>query len=202
MLRNVISKASGPGANDRSNTFNVGDAEYDKQMAGILPFDTSAIPADATITGAVLTLTRAGKIGEGDDPGSGLGDLVFDLRCPASPDGPYYGLEWGVDLADLEAFADFREVDVMDLPAANFQQTTGTIVAGADALDGIAKGVGSTTNPMTQVRVRFSNDDNGNLSPDYLLFYAGENPVEIYRPTLLVTYELPAPDRVSTGGDE
>jgi len=185
----------GEEANNASTTFNVGDAEFDKQMIGILPFDTSALPTNATIVSATLQLTRAGKIG---DATNGLGNLVMDLRCPTSPDDPYYGEQWGVDLADLQAYADFSDAGTgLPYPTTNFSIVTFDIEP--SAFDGIAKGVGSSTQPYTQVRVRFERPDNGNYAPDYLLFYAGDR---FYKPALTVVYQLPAAPRRVSGGDQ
>ena len=185
----------GEEANNSATTFNVGDAEFDKQMMGILPFDTSALPASATIVSATLELTRAGKIG---NAAIGLGDLVLDLRCPTSPDGPFYGTDWGVDLADLQAFADFSAIATgVPYPTTNFDVVTFDIDPAG--FDGIAKALGSATQPHTQARVRFTNPDNGNLAPDYLYFYSGDR---FFKPTLKVMYQMPIPPRRVGGGDE
>jgi hypothetical protein len=44
---------------------------------------------------------------------------------------------------------------------------------------------------VTQLRLRFSKDDNDDMSADYLMFYSGNATTASYRPQLIVEYYVP-----------
>jgi len=170
---NMITMAEGP-AVAKGTVAQVGDDGANWQNRGVFSFDTSGIPADATITTVTLRLTRAGSAGNV----AGLGALVLDMG------GALIGANAGLDSFDYDdASAAFLDVATsFPAPGGNGFTTFAELdAANFDAID---------RDGTTQFRVRFatpSDDDNG---ADYITFHTGEA-AALVRPELIVNYDLP-----------
>jgi len=169
----------------RSQTISVGDTADDRQVLGLLSFDTSSIPDDAYIVSAQLALTRSTKRGDPQDLTLPLGDLVVDMRCVLSvPD--FYGAVPEVESGDFQAFSRYEDVTAAPLtyPATNGALATGMIKD--ELLSEINKA------GLTQFKVRFALEDNDNSRADQLLFFSGDMArIQAYQPSLTVTYRTP-----------
>ncbi|MGE5250446.1 MAG: choice-of-anchor tandem repeat GloVer-containing protein, partial [Bacteroidota bacterium] len=156
-----------------ATTFNVGDNQKDEQFRAILSFNTAALPDNATIVSAQLKVRRQAAVGT--DPFITHGPLLVDLRR-----GGFSG-NWALQLSDFSA------------------APTGTARERILLLTGAwyAAQMGPTNLlyinkfGVTQFRLRFSKDDNDDLSADYLRFFSGDASTPDYRPVLVIGYTVP-----------
>ena len=147
-----------------------GDDPLDRQVVFILSFDTSSIPSSATLVSATLELTRTGTIG--GDPFPSLGSLMVDMK-----NGTF-------GTAALEA-GDFQApASAVGIAAMGNQGSTGVysadLAGGLDAVNKIGR---------TQLRLRFSLDDNDNSTNDQGGFTSSESSTVAARPKLIVTFQ-------------
>ncbi len=174
-----VNLIEGP-VNSKAQTLDVGDDAQNWGRRGILSFDTSGIPASATITGARIRLTRASLTGNV----SGLGSLVLDMAAGgASSRGGCSGF---INAATLES-ADYHETETLALDVASSFPAPGgngftTFVeidpAYFDLLD---------RNCRTQFRFGFATESDDDGTADYIAFHSGEAGVTV-RPELIVEY--------------
>ncbi|MFZ5855578.1 MAG: hypothetical protein ACOYZ6_02005 [Chloroflexota bacterium] len=161
--------------NSAASTFRLGDDAQDRQYRAILSFNTAAIPDNAVLLSVTLKIRRSSLVGT--DPFNTHGALRMDVRK-----GEFNG-NAALELADFRAaatqssVATFNKTNVMlwynaVVPSANF---------GAFNLVG-----------LSQVRLRFSTDDNNDNGADYRNFLSGNS---AYKPVLWITYYEPS------GGD-
>ena len=149
-----------------------GDATSDRQYKAIVSFDTSSIPAGATITAATLEMTR-GRI-SGTDPFTILGNLEVDIVSGA------FGGNLALAASDFEAAATVTGAAMMSVVTAQFQVSSGNLsAAGLTAID---------TSGTTQLRLAFDIDDNDDGGNDYVGFYSANNGTASRHPRLVVTY--------------
>ena len=159
-------------------TFNLGDDNLDRQYRAILSFD-SALPAGAVITKATLKIKQPAtnfKVGN-NNPFTWGGGLKIDV-CQKK-----FGTLPGMQKSDFEYF-----------DAASCLLKVGTFGTTPDAFwysaplsaAGIAK---INTAGLTQFRLYFANDDNDDMSADYLKFYSGDSGVS--SPRLVIEYNYP-----------
>ena len=150
-----------------------GDATQDRQYRSILSFDTSSIPAGATIQAATLRLRRG--ILRGLDPfTNGFGQCLVDVN-----NGGFSG-STALQASDFEAAATATAAASMSAPAADLDWSEGSL----DAAGLLAINVSGTT----QTRVYFQVDDNENGSDDLMGYYSSNNSVAANHPQLVVTY--------------
>jgi len=167
------SSQGGVTSNHNATTLVVGDNEKNRQSLGIISFNTATLPDNAVVTSARLILQKQGFVG---NPFTALGDLTLDIKDGAfsqnvilqledfSAPAAQSGQERVIALADAHQYA-------ADLSAASFE---------------FISRVG-----VTQFRLRYTLDDNNNLSADYIKFFAGNSYANA--PQLIVTYDLGAP---------
>jgi hypothetical protein len=161
----------------------VGDDGNDRQYKGILSFDTSSIPDGATITSVVLTLTRGSLTGT--NPFTTHGTLNVDASA-----GGFNG-NVALETGDFQANATVVGAATMSVVTSNGQVSSGTFLT-----PGLAA-VNKTG--ITQVRIYFALDDNGDSGADYVGFYSGDNGTASNRPRLIVSYTLdPVPPGAPT----
>ncbi len=155
-------------------TFNLGDDAQDRQYRAILSFDTSTLPDTAVVTGIKLGLRRQAV--SGTNPFSTHGNIKVDIRK-----GPF-------GTSALQA-GDFQ--------AAASKPNIGTITNSPDVNKWYAASLLSTAhayiNPqgITQLRLRFTTDDNDDNGADLLKFYSGNAVALSDRPLLEITYYIP-----------
>lgn len=164
-----------------SSTFPVGDTATRQQQQGLLSFDTSSIPVGSTITSAELRLFCTSIV---SFPSS-LGALNIDMRNPYVFPGSYrYGALDVVEASDFQAWSHFQSVGQITLPARN--QFTAWTPLDASGLVAINRG------GITQMKLRFTNPDDGDLLTDSIAFAASDfGPTSSGRPTLRITYQEP-----------
>jgi len=164
-----------------SSTFPVGDTATRQQQIGLLSFDTSAIPVGSTITSAELRLFCTSIV---SFPSS-LGALNIDMRNPYIYPGSYrYGMTDVAEAIDFQAWSHFPAVGQVVLPARN--QFSAWTPLDARGLVAINRG------GITQMKLRFTSKDDGDLLTDSIAFAASDfGPTSSGRPTLRVTYQEP-----------
>lgn len=173
VLESGENTSMGGSLNATKSTFFVGDNAQNKQYRGILSFDTSSIPDSATITSVTLKLRYGGVAGT--NPFSTHGPLFVDIITGA------FGGNKGLQVGDFEAASSVDGVMVIaNTPVSNwYSSLLGSGNYGLINLTGI-----------TQIRLRFSLDDNNDSGADYLKLYSG-NALTSYRPRLIIQYTVP-----------
>jgi uncharacterized lipoprotein YddW (UPF0748 family) len=159
--------------NSTNTTFAVGDDSSKRQFKGVLSFDTSSIPDDATIQKVSLKLTQYSI--NGGDPWASLGTLNVHLAQP------YFGSSASLATEDFAAAATVTNVATVAKPSANNVTVTSALSsAGVLAVNKTGK---------TQFRLEFSLDDDNDAANDYVNFYSGNYTTNTnYRPKLEVQY--------------
>jgi hypothetical protein len=154
-----------------SGSFRVGDNGQDRQLLGILSFDTSSLPDTAVVTAVHLQVMQASIVGT--DPTTTHGPLLVDIR------NPYFGTSLNLQGADFQAAADVSG-------AGTFGPLTGGWYT-ADLTSGLNY---VNLTGTTQFRVRFTLDDNDDRGTDLLKLYSG-NAGAVKRPVLIIEYYVP-----------
>lgn len=173
VLESTERSGRGGSLNARANTLRVGDDREDRQYRGVLSFDTSGLPDNAVISGATLSYNRQGVVGA--DPFGTHGALLGDIIRGA------FSGSATLQLTDFQAAPSLRAA----------------IPSFAELSDGwysadLSETARSFVNKRgrTQVRLRFTKDDNDDRGADYLLIYSGNAAADL-RPVLEVTYTIP-----------
>jgi hypothetical protein len=164
----------GGAMNAVATTFNLGDDASNRQYRAILQFNTASIPDTATISAVKLTIHRQGAV-VGTNPFTTHGLLRLDIRKG------FFGPAATLAASDFQAPATKNNAGAFSstaisggseyqaiLPASSFQYIN---LAG-----------------ITQFRLRFSLDDNNDLSADYMRFFSGNYTVVSDRPELEVEF--------------
>jgi hypothetical protein len=155
-------------------TFFVGDDGQDRQYRSILSFDTSSLPDGAVITKVTLKVKSNGIVGT--NPFSILGSLLVDVK-----EGTFWGSST-LQAGDFQAAASVSAVGkIPNSPSNGVYTETWT-----SGILGYVNKAG-----LTQLRLRFSKDDNDDMSADYIKFYSGDTTTSSYRPLLIVYYYVP-----------
>ena len=162
----AFSNASDP------NALRLGDDSAQLQYVVIVSFDTSGIPDAATISSAKLKMVRSTQTG--DDPFVSLAPLTVDVKRGA------FNGNTALEIVDFQAPADAVAAATMSNPPSNGSTSSGGLnVAGRDAINKTG---------VTQIRVRFTFDDDGDSNVDGMSFFSGENATAANRPKLQITY--------------
>ena len=159
--------------NSSGTSFNLGDDTFNRQYRAILSFNAS-LPNNAVITSITLKIQSGKQVG---NPFASLGPIAVDIKK-----GTFGTLS--LELGDFQAVASTQgamQINNHPLAGAWYSCSLGT-----EANTLISK-IGTT-----QFRLRFSKDDNNNLSADYLQFYSGNAPVAD-RPALIIRYYVTVP---------
>jgi glucose/arabinose dehydrogenase len=164
---------TGGAINAAQFVLSAGDNQTDRQYRSILSFDTSTLPDDAQVISVTLRIRQQSMIG--DSPFLTHGSLVADLGNPTF--GPS---------ADLEA-GDFQSASAG--VAGTFNPTPVNLWYSLKFnFPSLAK---LNLTGLTQLRLRFTLDDNDDLNRDTLQFISGDNPNAAARPVLIVEYFIP-----------
>jgi hypothetical protein len=159
--------------NATNAVFFVGDSPANLQYRGVLSFDTSSIPDDATITSVTLSVRHGGVAGT--SPLLTHGNLLVDVISGAFSGNASLGA------ADFQAASSLDgAMTLPSSPTSGWYSTT--LSAGNFGLINLAG--------VTQFRLRFSLDDNNDRGADILKLYSGNAPTN-YRPQLIITYTVP-----------
>lgn len=151
-----------------------GDGTQDRQYKSILSFDTSSIPAGATIQSATLRLRR-GTVRGSNPFTNGFGQCLVDVNS-----GGFSG-STAIQGSDFQAPATATAAAALTAPASNGDWSEGVLNAA-----GVAAVNASGT---TQFRVYFEVDDNDNGADDHMGYYSGDNSNAANHPQLVVTYQ-------------
>jgi hypothetical protein len=149
------------------------------QIVTILSFDTSPLPDDALIDSAQLILKQESSvIGEGN-PFVKFRGLLIDMRFGSfgSP---------ALELRDFDAFADVSSLGPFMPDLAD----TYTFVLRGMAYPYINRW--AVSSGLTQFRLRFALNSDGNSRPDYIHFSSGDEPTQEWRPRLVIRYHQPS----------
>jgi hypothetical protein len=150
----------------------VGDDRTNAQTKGIVSFDTSLIPDDATIVSATLRLQRVGVWGT--NPFTILGRCFIEVQTGG------FGGDPALQLSDFQAPATVVAAGTLSSATANKAWSTGTLnAAGLAAINKTG---------TTQFRLVFEVHDNGNGVVDRILYGSGEAADPTLRPELQVAY--------------
>ena len=159
--------------NSGTGSLRAGDNKSDRQYKAILSFDTSVIPAGATVTSATLRLRR-GTV-NGTNPFTTHGTCWIDVKT-----GGFNG-STALQNADFEAAADAAQAGALSNAASNGDWSEGSLDAnGLAAVD---------VNGTTQFRVYYNLDDNDDRGNDYMGWYAANASSASNRPELVITYQ-------------
>ncbi|MFH2095641.1 MAG: hypothetical protein ABIJ16_08055 [Bacteroidota bacterium] len=163
------------GARDSTNTtFKIGDDNLDRQYRAILSFNTAGLPDNATITKVNIKIRKQGLVGT--DPFTTHGGMKVDIRKP------FFGTTSGLVSSDFQAtpgqsdVASFGPIPVSNWYSALLNANGRTYI---------------NLTGTTQVRLRFTIDDNDDMGSDYMRFFSGNYANTIYRPNLIIEYTIP-----------
>ncbi|MEM7586392.1 MAG: Ig-like domain-containing protein, partial [Acidobacteriota bacterium] len=156
-----------------SSALRPGDQRRDRQYKAIVSFDTSSIPAGATILSADLRLQR-GKV-TGTNPFTTHGTCWVDIQT-----GAFSGSN-AIENSDFQAAATASQVASLSNPPSNGDWSEGSLnAAGLAAINDSGR---------TQLRIFFDLDDNDDSGNDYMGYYSGDNSNSSRHPQLVVTYQ-------------
>ena len=156
-----------------SSALRPGDHRKDRQYKAIVSFDTSSIPAGATVLSADLRLLRGSL--RGTNPFTTHGTCWVDVQS-----GGFSG-STALANADFEAAATAVQAASLSNATSNGVWSEGSLnAAGLAAID---------TTGTTQLRIYFDLDDNDDSGDDYVGYYSGDNSDASRHPQLVVTYQ-------------
>lgn len=177
MLETGETSGMGGSVNNTGSVFSLGDNAAKKQYRGLLSFNTSLIPDNATITTVTLKLRKQGVFG-GGDPIAMFKGLMVDVK------NGFFGTA-----NTLEAF-DFQAVGSGTY--GPFHPTLMSSTYNINLINAKTRINKLTTNKgLTQFRLRFKLDDNNNIIANGLGLYSGNAINAADRPKLVISYSVP-----------
>ncbi len=163
--------------NSSAATFNLGDDSANKQYRAILSFNTAAIPDTATVTKATIKVKSAGVTGPLADPISTFLGFKVDIMNGT------FGLP-ALELTDFNATA-----------GKTYGSFTTALVSGWYSIDLAGPNAYvnklTTNSGLTQIRLRFTTDDNNDLIANILALVSGNTATSTDRPQLIIQYYVP-----------
>lgn len=176
VLESAENSNTGGSVNGTGDIF-IGDDAARKQYRGVLSFNTgAALPDNAVITKAVLRIRRSGVVG-GGNPLNAFQGFRVDVRKGSFGDAALAG-------GDFQAAAN-KSVGPF-APALTNSWYVLDLTGAAAYVNKAATGAG-----LTQIRLRFSLDDDNNSLANQVRFYSGNSTMVAYRPLLTVEYYVP-----------
>jgi cephalosporin-C deacetylase len=165
-------------ATSSSTGLRAGDNSQNRQYKSFVSFETSTLPAGATMLSATLKCKR----------GNLIGTNPFTTHAPCYADikgGTGFSGSTNLESSDFQASADATQVATLSNPTNNNDWSTGSLNAA-----GL-----SFINPTgcTQFRVYFSLASDGNAVNDYVGWYSGDNATAANWPVLELAYNLCPP---------
>lgn len=176
ILESTRTSSKGGSRNVSSATFRVGDDAKRRQYRSILHFNLSEapIPANAVITSVTLRIRQSGSAGSSHF--KTLGSLVVDIRK-----GAFSGSN-SLQSADWQATSSKSSAGSISSSISNGWRTMRLSSSHFSRIN---------RNGVTQFRLRFSKQDNGNKRADYLSFFSGNSSNPDNHPQLIIEYYLP-----------
>ncbi len=176
----LVTMTEGP-VNTKAQTFDVGDGADNWGRRGIISFDTSSIPDDATITAARIRLTRATVAGTPTALGSLHLDMGGNSILARAAGGAIIGSSSLVEPTDYDLAA-AGQLDI----ASSFPFPSGNGHTTFAEIDSSFLG-GISPTGLTQFRVRFTMENDADNGADFISFYSGEAGSTV-RPELIVEF--------------
>jgi multiple sugar transport system substrate-binding protein len=173
------SENSGTGGmfNSAASIINLGDDVLRRQYRGILSFNTSTLPDNANITGVILTVKKSTIVG-GGNPVSIFQGFIADIRMGV------FGTTPALQAADFQTLGVGTYGPFVVAPVSNVYSIN--LTAGKLNINKFTSNSG-----LTQIRLRFKLDDNGNAIANYLGLFSGNAASAADRPQLTITYTIP-----------
>ena len=169
------SRVGGAAASDGrgQNALRVGDDEHGRQLKSIVAFDTASLPDDAVLISVRLRLRR-GTI-SGSIPFDTFGPLRVDVRTGG------FGGDTALAPEDFQAPANATAAGVLSNPRHDRDWSEAKLnKAGMAAINRVG---------ITQFRIYFKLDTNGDRAPNQLGFYSGDDDAPENYPELVIVYE-------------
>jgi hypothetical protein len=161
--------------NFNANTIYVGDDAAKRLLVGILDFDTSSLPDNATVTYAVLQVRVLSLNTRYGDPYINLGDLNADIAAP------YFGNFPSLESIDFEDFGFGYAGAFSQVYKANQWAYLDVDPLVFGAIDPLGR---------TQFIIYFYDDNDDNL-PQGLTIASGNHFSVTIRPTLIIYFDVP-----------
>ncbi len=176
-LESAENSSTGGSFDTTAPSLRVGDDAANKQYRAVLSFNTSSLPDTAVITKATLNLKKVRVVG-GGDPAAIFEGIRLDIRKG------YFGGAAGLAAGDFQAAASKVYGPYITIPFDGWYSFS--ITSGKDYINKL-----TTNGGLTQIRMRFSLDDNNNSSANYLILYSGSATATADRPQLVIEYYIP-----------
>lgn len=173
------SETSGFGGtmNSAAATFTLGDDATRKQYRSFLSFNSgAALPDNAVITGVTLKVMKSMIVGK-PDPVSIFKGIYLDFK------NGFFSGNASLQIADFQAAAS-QSLGPFS-PTLTGGWYTFNLPAATPFINKLSANSG-----VTQIRMRFAQDDNNDAVANYLSLYSGNAP-EAYKPQLIITYTKP-----------
>ncbi len=177
VLKSSETSNKGGTFNSTSKTFNLGDDATKKQYRGILSFNASSIPDNATITGVILKVKKSAIIG-GGNPVSIFQGFIADIK------NGFFGTSSALQATDFQAIDTASYGPFVVIPVSNVYSIN--LTGGKLNINKLTGNGG-----LTQIRLRFKIDDNNNTIANDLSLFSGDATNAADRPQLVITYTVP-----------
>jgi Tol biopolymer transport system component len=180
VLESSETSNNGGTINPAATTLRLGDDATNKQYRGILSFSTGTLPDTATITSVTLKVRMQAVVG-GGNPVSLFQGFMVDIKKG------FFGTT-ALQTSDFQAtftpatgktYGPFSPALVSNWYSIN-------LTSGKAYINKL-----STNGGLTQVRLRFTLDDNNNAVANYLSLFSGNTSTVANRPQLVITYVVP-----------
>lgn len=172
VLESTETSNKGGTLNTAATLLYIGDNAQDKQYKSIVSFNTDSLPENAFITTVQLKINIQGFAGGNMfTPNKPLGNLLVDITQPC------FGSNANLAINDFQATPQ-NDVGTLDLVSGTGWYTITLVDASFPSIN---------LEGTTQLRLRFTKDDNNDMSADYLKIYSG-NTGAASRPQLIIEY--------------
>jgi hypothetical protein len=176
VLESTESSNKGGTIDNTAATLRLGDDNLKRQYRSILSFATgAALPDDAVITKVTLKVKKQGVTG-GGNPVTIFQGFMVDIRKGT------FGTA-ALQITDFQAAANKSYGPFMTAPSGGWYSIN--LTSGKGYINKL-----STLSGLTQIRLRFSLDDNNNAVANYLSLFSGNAPAAS-RPQLIIEYYVP-----------
>ena len=177
VLESFFNSNRGGTIDGKATTFNLGDDATKKQYRGILSFNTSTIPDNATITGVTLKVKKSAIVG-GGNPVNIFHGFMADIK------NGFFGTVSILQATDFQTIGTASYGPFIVAPVNNVYSIN--LTGGKLNINKL-----TTNSGLTQIRLRFKLDDNDNTVANYLSLFSGDAASATNRPQLVITYSVP-----------
>ncbi len=178
VLESTEASNAGGSLNSTATTLTVGDDASNRQYRSLLDFSTAALPDNAVIYTVNLRIIQSSITGT--NPFSTHGVLRSEIRSG------FYGTAAALQTMDFQS--------AMDGVACNFEPVPEILESLGPAYRCIfanASFPNINLTGNTQFRIRFTLDDNNDMSADTFNFYSGDFSNTTQAPRLFIKYYIP-----------